>query len=70
MSHTDTPLNPPPCRWPECRKLSEFFALDNRAKYGHLCLAHWYGSINRDEQSLYTGSPQGAFGKRDRVTTG
>lgn len=65
MSRPFTPPNPPPCRWPSCRKLSEFFALDNRAKFGHLCLAHWRGYISYDEQQCYAGAPQGAFGIRD-----
>jgi hypothetical protein len=61
----NTPLNPPPCRWPECLKLSDFFALDNRAKFGYLCTTHWYGFINLNEQAFYEGAPQGAFGKKN-----
>lgn len=56
--------HPPPCRWPDCHKPSEFFALDNRAKFGHLCLAHWRGYLSRDEQQLYVGDPLGAFGRK------
>lgn len=59
-----SPLNPPPCRWPGCSRPSEYFAKDNRAKYGHLCLAHWYGHLAVADQELYVGAPQGAFGRQ------
>lgn len=53
MTDTNTPSNPPLCRWPACKKQSGFFALDNLAKFGHLCFAHWMSCITHEEQQLY-----------------
>lgn len=51
--------NPPRCRWADCQEFSEFFAVGNRAKFGHLCLLHWRDYLSRDEQALYDNRAQG-----------
>jgi hypothetical protein len=41
-----------PCRVPDCWRSSEYFAIDNRGKYGHICRPH-YNEMSRIDRDLY-----------------
>jgi hypothetical protein len=46
MKHPDYP-----CRYPECYRVSEYYAKDNRAQFGHLCRVHvQYIATNRKDE--------------------